>query len=351
MRKYLFVLFLGAVMVACLPAELDNLQSFEYRFDELEEVDPLPEVEFPEPPEVPQEPGGVEVTESTDQLVRDVVQAVIDEDIDQINLTIIEQFAQVAENEVPTEVLVAEVTNDWIAGIFDGSVTPSPELQFINDEFENIEDFLPYFSQLKFPNVDGIEIRGRLIIDGIPLDPPKINLPSSNLEITSLVTPCKEAAEELYLANIQELTDQAAVQRAEAEAFYADLITFFETEYVNELNAQGDLLYEQYATDFEEFAIVFNNAIDDLSYPETIIRGLKVYLAAYVIQSYENLNEWFSSYLLSIDVAKEGNIDRLKTELNLVLDEIDQNLAAGIAEQTTLYNEAVNNCHDQGFGG
>ena len=351
MRKILFISLLAALITACLPAELDNLQSFEYRFDELEVVEPLPEVEFPEPPEVPQEPGGVEITENTDLLVRDVVQAVIDEDIDEINITIIEQFAQVAEDEVPTEVLVAEVTNDWIAGIFDGSITPSPELQLINDEFESIEEFLPYFSQLKFPNVDGIEIRGRLVQDGIPMEIPKISLPQNTAEITSLVTPCKEAAEELYLANIQELTEQAAVQRAEAEVFYADLIGFFETEYVNDLNAQGDLLYEQYATDFEEFAIVFNNAIDDLNYPETIIRGLKVYLAAYVIQSYDNLNEWFDSYLLSIDVARDGNIDRLETELNLVLDEIDQNLATGIAEQTALYNEAVNNCHDQGFGG
>lgn len=348
MRKIFLFIFIA--LTGCLPSELDNLQSFEYRFDELEVVEPLVDIEFSEPPEVPREPGGVEVSGETDLLVRDVVQAVVDEDIDDTNITIIEQFAEVAP-EVPTQLLIDEVTNDWIVGVFNGTVTPSEELILLNDEFEKIEEFLPYFSQLRFPNIDGIEFRGRRqnlernfnLLDLVVLN--------KSQDVMSLVTPCKEAAEVLYVANLEELNRQAESQIADARTFYASLITFYETEYVDNLNAQGDELYDEYLRDFEEFAIVFNTAIENLNYPEIIVRGLKAYLASYVIQSINDLNEWFSIYLTSIDAAKEGNISRLENELNSVLEVIDRNLNEAIARQTTLFNNAVNNCHDQGFGG
>ena len=337
-----FILF--AITVSCVPAELDNIQAFKYTFPDLEIVDSLPEVAFTEPVAVVETDGDIIITTDADLLVQDVVAAVIDKNITQENLDVIQAFSETAAN-VSDEEIIDGITEAWILGILDGSIQPSAAFVQIEAEFEAIPEFAKYFAQLELPTIDGFRPGGRLIFDkGEKLKN------EFNSRIESLVTPCKEAAEEIYLINIKKLEDESVVQIQSIRDYYQVFISQYEQDYAARVIFGTGLIAENTA-ELLDFVIFFNKSIDELDYPNSVKRGLKSYVIAFVLRYRAQQVQWEESFAIAAKFARDKRI-ATAIELNdeAILN-VNSNLKAAILTQTTKYNTATNNCHNQGSGG
>lgn len=349
MKKYL--LFLPVLFISCLPTELDNLDSFEYSFGEFEIVPEVPEVELPEVEEVPTESGTVKPSEKAENLVTNVEEAIVNNNLTPENLELIDKFAAAGGGDISDEEIISEVTDEWIEGVFNGDVEPSNDLKNITDEILTNDEFTGLFSEIEFPKVDGVEVRGRMLIDGII---PDVLLPREVQAInqtSSLVTPCKEAAESVFNRNVAEINRLTDLQKASVRANYEPEIAFYRGPWLDGVIEQGQITYNEILSGLLTFAFRLNSSIDRLNYPTPVKRGLKAYLAAFVIQAINELNQWQISYNQAAELASEQNVNRV---LNLILtkeNELEANRLSLIAAQQALLTSALNNCHDQGAGG
>jgi hypothetical protein len=337
-------LVLFILVGSCVPAELDNIQAFEYTFPDLEIVDPLPEVVFTEPVAVVETDGDIIITTDADLLVQDVVAAVIDKNITQANLDVIEAFSKIAPN-ISDSVIIDGATEAWILGILDGSIQPSAAFLQIESEFKVIAELAKYFSQSAFPTVDGFRPGARLMPDkGEKLKN------EFNSRLVSLVTPCKEAAEEIYLLNIKKLEDESAVQIQSIRDYYQVFISQYEQDYAARIIFGAGLIADN-NTEVLRFVIFFNKSIDQLDYPNSVKRGLKSYVIAFVLRYRTQVKQWEESFAIAAEFARDKKI-AASTGLNdeLIL-RVEANLKTAILTQTTKYNTATNNCHNQGAGG
>lgn len=344
MKVFVYIILLFLVS-SCLPAELDNIQAFEYSFPELEEVGELPEVVVVTPAEELPTEGDLIISEKAEELVVDVVEAVIDDNISDENITIIERFAEVAP-EVSDEYINAEVSNEWIEGIFSGDLEPSPEFLRIKEEFEENEDFLAYLSQLEFPTVDGVIPGGRI---NFTKEKGKSFSPLQS-RVSSLVTPCKEAAEVLYLKNLKTLDDQYQAQIALVEAFYLNFPADYELNSILRRARFSEVLQSK-TDEIKAFAFTFGSAIEALDYPDNIKRGLRIYLVVFVLSSQTQLLEWDLNYQLAEDKALEKSLESVANEKQAALVTAKNNYDLAVSLQEQVYNGAVDNCHNQGAGG
>lgn len=348
MNSKYFKVFVFALLIfsGCVSEELDNIQAFRYKFPDLETVSPLPTVELTIPAEVEVIIGGILTGKFTDDLVKDVVEAVIDEDIDEVNLQVIDRFSKISP-EVSTDELRQVVTNDWIEGVISGAIQPSSDLIKIAQIFKSDPDLVKYLSQLEYPKIDGFSIGGRIgVIDNFFKDFPDREL----LRMSSLVTPCRDAAELLYLENVEELERQAVLQIAQAKDFYDDLRNQAELNYNARLD-EKDKVIEENLKKLNDFVVFFNSAVDQLKYPEDVIRGLKIFIIAYVVQVREQLVAFGEAYLLAAIFERDKRIALINSEQTLAEFNIREGLKKAIDDQTKLYNDALNNCHNQGAGG
>ncbi len=339
---YIILLFLVS---ACLPAELDNIQAFEYSFPELEVVEELPEVVVKTPEEELVTQGDVRITEKADSLVVDVIDAVIDDNISGENITVIEQFADLAP-AISDEYINTEVTNGWIEGIFSGEIEPSQEFLQVQNEFEDNEDFLPYLSQLEFPTVDGVIPGGRVN----PFKGQSKPFSSPQSRLSSLVTPCKEAAEALYLKNLLNLEGQYQAQIDLVEAFYLNFPADYEFKSILRRASFSEVLRSK-TDEIKAFAFTFGSAIEALDYPDNIKRGLRIYLVVFVLSSQSQLLEWDLTYQLAEDQALEKSLESIRSEKESALIAAKAIFDQAVSAQEESYNNAVNNCHNQGSGG
>ncbi|MDG1277491.1 MAG: hypothetical protein P8O16_09440 [Algoriphagus sp.] len=344
MKSFTYIILL-LLVGSCLPAELDNIQAFEYSFPELEEVEELPEVVVVTPTEELPTEGDLIVTEKGEKLVVDVVEAVIDDNISEENITIIESFAEVAP-EVADDYINTEVTNEWIEGIFNGDVAPSQEFLQIQEEFEDNEEFVAYLAQLEFPTVDGVIPGGRVNPSKVQYKP--ISSPQNRL--SSLVTPCKEAAEALYLENLQNLEDQYQAQIDLVEAFYLNFPADYELNSILRRASFSEVLRSK-TDEIKAFAFTFGSAIEALDYSDNIKRGLRIYLAVFVLSSRSQLLEWDLNYQLAEDKALEKSLESVQNEKQAALITAKNNYDLAVSLQEQIYNGAVDNCHNQGAGG
>jgi len=341
------ILFCSAsifILSGCLPSELDNIKAFEYSFPELEVVEPLPVVVLIEPVEVVETDGKIIITQDSDELVQDVVAAVIDDNITQENLDVIQAFSELAPN-VTDNTIIDGVKEAWILGFLNGSIIVSPEFLQIESEFEASEEFLKYFSQLEFPTVDGFVPGGRLIFGS----PNKINT-NPNFRIESLATPCKEAAEAIYLKNTGILEDQSNLQIEEIEDYYQIFIDKYEQNYLERLISGGEVIANN-TTQLLEFMLFYNKPIDALEYPDSVKRGLKIYVIAFVINVKKLIADWQTSYELAAKFARDKKIDSANLLKEQAILKVETNLKTAILDQTLKYNAVTNNCHNQGAGG
>jgi hypothetical protein len=331
------------VFNGCIRAELDNMQAFEYTFPELGVVDPLPEIVLTEPVEVVETDGKIIVTKESDELVQDVVVAVIDDSITQENLDVIQSFSELAPN-VSDEVIIDGVTEAWILGVLDGSILPSPEFLQIESEFEEIEELLKYYSQLEFPTVDGFVPGRRLMFS-------KENRGNNvaNLRIESLVTPCKKAAEAIYLKNVGLLEDQSDLQIKEIEDHYQVFIDQYEQDYLERL-ISGQQVIADNTTQLLEFVLLFNKSIDGLDYPNWVKRGLKIYVIAFVLRYNAQIIQLEESFAIAAKFARDKRIATANGLRDEAIQKGEAYLKVAILTQTTKYNTATNNCHNQGAG-
>lgn len=345
MRKKIFFYILSVlVLTGCVPSELDNIQAFEYSFPGLEIIDPLPLVITPVPAQVTETNGSISISNETSLLVQDVVAAVVDDNITEENLSLIEEFSNIAPN-VPDNQILDGVDEAWILGVLDGSIQPSPEFLQIQAEFEAIISFDKYFIQLEVPTVDGFRPGDRLIFEKR-----ENNYKGFNTRIESLVVPCKEAAEEIYLQNVKKLEDESAQQIQGIRDFYQVFLSQYELDYNTRIILGSQIIVDK-TVEVLEFAIFFNNAIDDLDYPINVKRGLKSYLIAYVLDFVVQLKVFEKSFVLAADFARDKKVAAANLLRNEAIIEAEANLKAALLLQTTNYNSALNNCHNQGAGG
>lgn len=340
------LLFLIVILGSCVAAELDSIQAFRYTFPELENVVPLPEV-IPIPPAaVTTSIGQISITKESEELVVNVVEAVIQDNLTEDNITIIERFAEIAP-EVPTEVLISVVTESWILGVLDGSVTPTTDFKKIADFFKNDAEFVKFLTQLEFPKINGFPIGGRL---DYSISGEIVYSTVEHFEISSLNIPCKNEAEKFYSKNIDILESQASSQKEEIKVFYDGFRTQVNALYNTRLDVKDRLISEN-LNDLRNFAVFFNAAVDELDYPEEIIRGLKIYIIAFVLEIRVQVLTYEKAYLLFAEREKEQNLILINLTEAAKNAEINANLKSGKDEQKRLYNNAVNNCHNQGAGG
>lgn len=335
-----------SIIVSCVPQELDNIQAFRYKFPELDEVKPLPIVELTLPPEVKVSFGEILIGIPADELVTDVVAAVIDEDISDINLAVIDDFSTISP-EISTDDLKERVNEEWIMGVLSGIIQPASDFILIAEIFKNDPDKAKYLSQIEFPEIDGFIVNGRIKFpELIPKTIPK----PETLRISTLVTPCKEAAEELYLQNIDELEQQAVQQNAQVLQYYDLLRNKAISEYNQRILDEEKIIADNLER-FYEFVVFFNAAVDALVYPDEVKRGLKIYIIAYVIQLRDQIIAYDNSYDLAIILERDRKLELIKFEQSDVEFSIRDNLNNAMEEQKTIYNTAANNCHNQGAGG
>jgi hypothetical protein len=335
-----------SIIVSCVPQELDNIQAFRYKFPELEEVNPLPIVELTLPPEVEVFLGAILIGIPAEELVRDVVAAVIDENISDINLAVIDDFSKISP-EISTDDLKEKVNEEWIVGVLSGTIQPASDFILIAQIFKSDPDMAKYLAQIEFPQIDGFIVNGRIIFPD--LIPKTIPIPES-LRISTLVTPCKEAAEKLYLQNIDELEQQAVQQNAQALQFY-DLLRSQAISKYNQRILDAEKIMADDLKRFYEFVVFFNAAVDALVYPDEVKRGLKIYIIAYVIQLRNQIIAYDNSYDLAIILERNRKLELIRFEQSDVEFSIRDNLTNAMEEQKMTYNTAVNNCHNQGAGG
>lgn len=339
---YITLLFL---VCSCLPAELDNIQAFEYSFPELEEVEDLPEVVVVAPVEELPTEGDLVISLKTEELVVDVIDAVIDDNISEENLTTINSFADLAP-EISDEYINTEASNEWIEGIFSGDVEPSQEFLQIQDEFDDNEEFLDYLSQFEFPTFDGVIPGGRVIRS----KGHSKSFSSSQSRSNSLVTPCKEKAEELYLNNLLNLEVQYQAQLALIESFYLNFPGDYELNSILRRARFSEVLRSK-TDEIKAFAFTFGSAIEALDYPDNIKRGLHIYLVVFVLISKSQLLEWDLTYQLAEDRALEKSLESINNEKETALISAKNNFDIAVNAQEESYNSAVENCHNQGAGG
>jgi hypothetical protein len=350
MRKTVFywIVLAGLAVFSCVPAELDNIEAFVYTFPELEEIDPLPELELTPPLEVVVEDGSISLTEKTEELVLDVEEAVVDDDLTDTNLELIEDFSELAQ-EISDDELIETINEEWLTGIIDGTIEPSPELEALADDFISNEEFFGYLTQLDLPKVDGVVPGGRMSWGSSGPNELLLN-PRYVERVLSLVTPCKLAAEALFLENVKKLEDQASAQKAEAKNYYDNLkntrTSFWDQRTTNSLIAIRNTLNL-----IRSRLISFNRSVDLLRRPSWVKRGLKAYMAAWAIYMTRQYNQYLITAPIAYANAKATEIARIDQAYQDKIIEIESNLAIGINAVTEVYNTAVNNCHDQGSGG
>lgn len=349
MRKTVFysIVIAGLAVFSCVPVELDNIEAFVYTFPELEEVEPLPEPELTAPPEVTETDGDIVITEETEELVTNVEEAVANDNLTEENLALIDDFAEVGE-EVSDEEVIETVTDEWIEGVLDETVTPSQEFEAIADEFESNPEFEDYLSQLDLPAVDGTVPGGRMIFGTIDLE--KFTPVRQVEKVQSLVTPCKEAAEAIYLRNLGTLEDQVAAQRAQAKTYYDGLAAQADALYATRL-AQRTAILNARLQSLRTYLVNFNRLVDRLRYPARVKRGLKIYAAAYTIRVSRQLFQWADAYARAAVFARDKRKSETAREYAAALARIESAFTQAKNSLTASYNTAVNNCHNQGSGG
>jgi hypothetical protein len=344
----LLLLFASFLVLSCVPVELDNIEAFRYTFPELETVKPLPQLTPANPVPVPFVAGEIVVTKDADELVVDVIEAVLDDNITQENLDVIEVFSTVTP-EVETDNLIETVTNTWIQGVLSGAIQPSVDLVKVADQFKKDPFMLSYLPQLQFPKVNGVTVGGRLL----PLEESfeeEIGIDSPELRLSTLVTPCKAAADELYAKNVAELEGQAASQRTQIRNFYDPLRAAATAAYATRLVERAGVIAAN-TQRLSEFIFVFNTAVDNLDYPLDVIRGLKIYVVAFVIDLRAQIVIWSNAFELAAQVERDLKLAAINKLQEDEEKKIAANLKAALDEQRSVYNNAVNNCHNQGAGG
>lgn len=194
-KKFILPFVFLIVAWSCVPSELDNIESFEYTFPGLEEVEPLPEVTLTTPPEVVQTTGKIVIPPAAEALTKDIKS--------EENLKVIETFTNVAP-EVSSQEIITAVTDEWISGVLSGVITPTENQLKISNEFKENPELSKYLTQLELPTVNGVAPGGRLLLEMKP----EIKLFGNELLINlTLVGPCKDAAEKIYLENVKTLED------------------------------------------------------------------------------------------------------------------------------------------------
>lgn len=344
----ILLLFVPFLVLACVPVELDNIEAFRYTFPELETVKPLPDPVPVKPDPVPYVPGDIIVPKDADELVVDVIEAVIDDNITEENLEVIDVFSTVSP-EVKTDKLVETVTSTWIEGVLLGTIQPSPEFINIAEEFAKDPLMRSYLPQLQFPKVNGVSINGR-ILEEIPTVENQIEFEKTILRLATLVVPCKEAADEQYAKNVAELETQASNNRTLVKNFYDPLRAATLTEY-NQRIQEGSSFVNTTRNELIQFFITFNAAVDKLNYPEDVIRGLKVYVISAIWQIIKSNQLWLNSLTIAAQFERDlkiANINKLQEDEE---KKIAANLKSALDEQKSIYNKAVDNCHNQGAGG
>lgn len=348
MKLNFTIVFFAAlsILVSCIPQELDNIQAFRYKFPELEEITPLPAVELSLPPAVEVSLGGILIGRPADELVKDVVAAVIDKDITEENLIVIDRFSKISP-EISTDELKVRINEEWIVGVLSGTIQPAPDLIRIAQIFKADPDMVKYLSQLEYPQIDGFTVRGRISFP----DPVSRSIPlPESFKISTLVTPCKEAAEELYLNNVEELKQQAVQQNSKVLQHYDSLRTQAVSGF-NQRIAVKDSIIGGNLDLVNDFVVFFNESVDLLEYPDEVKRGLKIYIVAYVVEVRDQLVEYVASYELFAQLERDRKLELINFEQADAEFTIKENLTNAIEKQKVVYNTALNNCHNQGAGG
>lgn len=337
-KKFILPSVFLIVAWSCVPSELDNIESFEYTFPGLEEVEPLPEVTLTTPPEVVQTTGKIVIPPAAEALTKDIKS--------EENLKVIETFTNVAP-EVSSQEIITAVTDEWISGVLSGVITPTENQLKISNEFKENPELSKYLTQLELPTVNGVAPGGRLLLEMKP----EIKLFGNELLINlTLVGPCKDAAEKIYLENVKTLEDASVAQLAQSQAFYNNLRSLAEASYIKWL-ADGDQIISENLTSLSSFLGDLNSVINQSDASEDVKRGLKSYILAFAIQYAIQLSEWEIVYTQAGELAKNTNLESILIEQTSVDDDINANLADAIKKQTASYNAALNNCHNQGAGG
>jgi hypothetical protein len=346
LNKILFVFFIPFLFTACVPSELDNIESFVYSFPGLEDIDPLPELTLTKPIEVKETPGEITVTKESDELVSDVIAAITAKNLTEENLLLIENFSEVAP-EISSKEIIEAVTDDWITGILNGSIIPSDNLKKIAAEFKKNPLFLVYFAQLVLPTVDGLVPGGRLFL---PSDPGNKLFDNPILRSLATAGPCKETLDKIYLENLEKLETQADAQLVQSKTFYDDLRNQALALYTKKLSDKDKIIGDN-VEELNAFLIDFNQAVDKLSYPEEVKRGLKIYILSFAIELRAQIVKWGIAYTASAEVARDKRVDLANKEQISVNAGIKVNLKLALEELTKSYNTEVENCHNQGAGG
>lgn len=344
--KVLFIYSIPFFLISCVPSELDNIESFEYTFPGLEEIDPLPELVLTAPAEVIQTNGEIIITKEADELVKDVIAAVIDENITAENLIVIDAFSKLTP-EISSDLIIETVTDAWISGILNGTVLPSANLKKIADEFKKNPALTKYFSQLVLPAVDGLFIGGRLYL---PLDPEGKFTDNEILRALVLIGPCKETAEKVYLGNVKILEDQSEAQLVAIDIFYDNLKKQALDQYTQKFATKNQIVDSNVAI-LNKFLLDFNQSVDKLDYPEEVKRGLKIYIAAFAIDLRETIVKWGIAYQEASEIARDKRLGLINSEQGLDQASAKANLKSAIDDLKKAFEEAINTCHNQGAGG
>ena len=345
-NKIFFVFSIPFLLTACVPSELDNIESFVYSFPGLEDIDPLPELTLTKPIEVKETSGEINITKESDELVSDVIAAITEKNLTEENLLLIETFAEVAP-QISSKEIIDAVTDEWITGILNGTIIPSDNLKKIAAEFKKNPLFQAYFAQLILPTVDGLASGGRLLF---PINPGIKFFDNPVLRSLAITGPCKDTLDKIYQENVEKLENQADAQLAQSKTFYDDLRNQALAIYNKKLTDKEKIIGDNVA-ELNAFLIDFNQAVDKLSYPEEVKRGLKIYILSFAIELRAQIVKWGIAYTISAQVARDKRVDLANKEQISVNAGIEVNLKLAIDELTKSYNTEVENCHNQGAGG
>lgn len=340
--------FILGVLTQCSPSQLEELEPYQYYFDKFDEV---PVVTVPDREEITYpilgiggyNPGPAQFT-----FFEDVFSGSTRGEVSEANLVLLNGLYQKHEGEA-----TVNLSDEELEQLLSQNTTIDPQLLETLSKVMDDPKLNPLLSELTMPTIDGIPFYDP---DARILKPERSSAKGARQNSTSpetLVTPCKQAAEESYLVRLGLLNEEmeasiisnSAVQEKELQKL--DSIHAAKVSEINDsiiqtrehirltalqLNQAASLLYEQKIIDETEFI------------------GLKTFITIWIIQARLDLTELEKQQVAALKYTKEVGMERLETAQNLFLYQLDQNYQASLTSLNKIYEEVLENCHNQGGG-
>lgn len=341
-------LFLLLVLTKCTPSELEELNPYQYYFGKFDEV-PIVTVPTREVLSIPEfgaggfKPGATQVP-----FFEDIFSGPSKGEITDTNIILLNALYQKQDSGTTINLSDEELENLLIPG----AEIDTKLIEILSNVMDDPK-LRELLSELTLPTLDGVPFYNP---DARVLKTRTSTLKEARVNSTSpetLVTPCKQAAEESFLIRLELLNMEMETtlnsnqisqenELKKLDSLSASLQTLFDDSLSNtrdnllltvlELNRTAAQLYEQNIINENEFI------------------GLKTFITVWVVKASLDLNELKKQQDAAIIYFKQESIDQLENIQIQFLNQLNQNYQVSLTSLNKIYEEVLENCHNQGGG-